>query len=46
MIPLNGLQQRRRRGVGLARQVFYASLRGRQCRAGDAVMMAAQQQVY
>jgi len=46
LILVNGFQQRRRCGVGLARQVFYAGVHGRQSLAGDAVMMAAQQQVY
>jgi hypothetical protein len=42
MIPVNGFQQRRLRGVGLARQVLYPSPRSRQGLAGDALMMAAQ----
>jgi hypothetical protein len=46
MIPVNGFQQCCRRGVGLARQVFYAGPRGQQSPAGDAVMMSAEQQVY
>jgi len=46
MIPVNGFQQCRGCGVGLARQVLHAGPRGRQSLAGDAVMMAAQQQVY
>jgi hypothetical protein len=46
MIAVRAAEQRHLRGFGLARHVLDAGPRGRQGRAGDAVMMAAQQQVH
>ena len=46
MIAVHGSEQCRLRGVGSAGQILDAGLHGRQGLAGNAVMMAAQQQVH